>query len=533
MVDLTAFRPAAMGARGMVAAAHPLATLTGLDVLRAGGNAVDAAVATNAALNVTQPGSCGIGGDLFAMVYWAAHDKVYMLNASGRAAARASVAAMIARGYSTMPERGILTVTVPGCVDGWFALLARWGSRPAQELLAPAIRLAREGFPLSTLVSRQIKATLALQPHPSWTANFAPGGRTPPPATIYRQPALAGSLELISQEGRAAFYQGPLARSIAAISRELDGLLTEDDLAAHTSTWEEPLAVEYRGVRILEAPPNTQGVTALEMFLICQGWDLSGYAWDDPRRVHRMIEAKKLAFADRDRYVADPAQVAVPVERLLSDEHTAALRAQVRDDRAGALPAGPPGAGGTTYFAVADADGNLVSCIQSNFRGFGALVVPPGTGISLHNRGSYFSLDPAHANSIAPGKRPFHTLIPAMAFRGGAPLGVFGTMGGDGQPQTHLQFISHILDHGLDVQAAIEAPRWVHGALRPDEAPDTLRLEARFPSGLVRSLHVLGHPVQVVAGLDQSMGHAQAIWLENGVYIGGADPRGDGCALGW
>jgi len=525
-------RPLVMGHRGMVAAAHPLASLVGVDVLRKGGNAVDAAIAVNAALNVTQPGACGIGGDLFALVYWAGEGRVRFLNGSGRTPASIDVQRLMER--KEMPERGIWTVTVPGCVDAWFTLHETYGSLPMSELLAPAVELAQKGFPISDKMARAIATTLEkLSPDPTWIEVYAPGGSAPEPGERFCQPDLAKTLAMIGEKGRDAFYKGEIAEAIARFSENTGGWLSLEDLASHSSEWGEPLKCSYRGYTVYETPPNTQGLAALIGLRILEGYDIPALDWSNPRRVHLQVEAKKLAFAERDRHVADPGFYQAPLERLLSKEYAARLRQNIDPERA--MPVGPSFslAGGTTYFAVADEQGNLVSCVQSLFKGFGALVVPPGTGVALHNRGSYFSLDPAHPNAIAPRKRPFHTLIASMVFREDRPVLAFGTMGGDGQPQTHIQVFSNILDHGMDVQEAIEAPRWLHGEAGPQRAGARLYVESRFGESAVEALKNMGHDVVTVGPWDDAMGHAQGVWIGDGVYAGAADPRGDGYALGW
>ncbi len=547
MALLGRHRPVVMGRRGMVVAAHPLAALAGLDVLRRGGHAVDAALATNAALAVTQPGACGPGGDLFALIYEARTGRIHFLNASGRSPGAAHLDAYRSRGLKAVPERGILAVTVPGCIDGWAQMHRRFGRLAWEELLAPAVELAEAGFPLSHLMAQGIAATAARSPHPTWQATYLPEGRPPRPGQIFRQPQLAASLRLLAREGPDAFYRGPLGRAFLELSAAEGGLFAASDLAAHQSEWGEPLRTVYRGVVVYEPPPNTQGLTALQALNICEGWDLGG-EWAAPERVHRMVEAMKLALQDRDRYLTDPAAQEVPVARLLDKGYAAQLRQMVGQQ---ALPMGadPWQDGDTTYFAVADEEGNLVSCVQSLYKGFGSLLVIPGTGICLHNRGSAFSLHPNAPHRLAPRKRPRHTLMASLLFRpahppqeatgpidasGERPWGVFGTMGGDGQAQTHLQVFSNLIDHGLDVQAAIEAPRWclgVGGGGTGDR--NALYLEGRFPQSVTEGLAARGHRVIVEREWEQRMGHAHGILIEDGVYHGGADPRGDGYALAY
>ena len=379
-----------------------------------------------------------------------------------------------------------------------------------------------------------ISATLErLDPHESWIDVYAPGGEAPRPGARFFQRDLAQSLTRIATGGRDAFYKGPIAEAIVSLSRSLGGWFSLEDLAEHRSEWGEAIKSTYKGYTVYETPPNTQGLAALIGLNILEGYGLEEMEWWDPNRIHLQVEAKKLAFAERDRHVADPATYTAPLELLLSKEHAATLRRRIDPEKASKVVDLPPHAKGTTYFAIADREGNLVSCVQSLFKGFGALVVPPGTGISLHNRGSYFCVDPSHPNVIAPGKRPFHTLIASMAFRDGRPALLFGTMGGDGQPQTHMQVLSNLIDYGMDLQAAIEAPRWLHGETGPQTTDAKLYLESRFGEDIVEALRDMGHPVVITDPWDDRMGHAQAVWIGDDGYIGAADPRGDGYALGW
>lgn len=529
----TRHRPLAMGANGMVSSAHSMASMAGVDVLKKGGNAIDAAIAVNAALNVTQSGQCGIGGDLFALVYTKKEGRVRFLNASGRSPVNADPDQLVKEGANHLPQRGIRAVTVPGCVDGWCTLHERYGTVPFSELLEPAVRLAREGYPISHYMVDIISSTAALAPHPSWLSVYAPGGQPPRPGDIFRQPELADTLERIGKEGRAGFYDGPFVDAILKISDELGGWFTREDFHEHTSDWGEPISTEYKGYTVYETPPNTQGFTALMGLNALSGWSDKGWSWGDPDRVHHLVEAKKRIYVERDAHVADPAFYPAPLERLLSHEMAEVVRASVDPNRAGGIHDTPLRLNGTTYFAIADREGNLVSCVQSLYKGYGALVVPPGTGVSLHNRGGHFSLRPEHPNYLQPRKRPFHTLIASMAFKGDEPALVFGTMGGCGQPQTHLQVFSNLFDYGMDMQEAIEAPRWAHDTPDPVAPQNELLLEARFGARMYDSLVQKGHNVQRIDDFDRRVGNAQGIWIERGVYSGGADPRGDGVAIGW
>lgn len=501
--------------------------------MRMGGNAVDAAIAVNAVLNVTQPGQCGIGGDLFALVYFRREGRVRFLNASGRSPKSADPERFLAQGSRHVPQRGIYSVTVPGCVDGWAKLHEAYGTLPLATLLEPAVRLAREGFPISHYMASLIEAHLRLDPHPTWLQTYAPHGRAPRPGAIFRQPDLAATLEAIGREGRDAFYCGRVAEAAVALGKEFGGWFSLEDFAEHTSDWGEPISTEYHGYTVYETPPNTQGFAALMGLNVMAGWRDRGWAWDDPDRVHHMVEAKKRIYVERDAHVADPAFYRAPLERLLSEKTAAEIRASIDPERAGPIHDSPLRLGGTTYFAIADAEGNLVSCVQSLYKGFGALVVPPGTGVSLHNRGAHFSLRPDHPNRLEPRKRPFHTLIASMAFRGSEPVLVFGTMGGCGQPQTHMQVFANLFDYGMDIQTAIEAPRWAHDIADAVAPQNELFVEARFGEKVLAELVRRGHKVRVMDAYDPRAGNAQGIVIEQGVYMGGADPRGDGVAIGW
>ncbi len=526
-------RPLAMGASAMVSSAHSMASMIGIDVLRSGGNAIDAAIAVNAALNVTQSGQCGIGGDLFALVYIKREGRVRFLNASGRSPASADPEQLVNEGAKHLPQRGIRSVTVPGCVDGWCTLNEAYGTAPLDELLRPAVRLAREGYPISHYMVEAIESTLSLAPHQSWVDVFAPNGHAPKPGDIFRQPELATTLERIGNEGRSGFYDGPFVDAVLELSDELGGWFTREDFHGHTSDWGEPISSEYKEYTVYETPPNTQGFAALMGLNVLAGWNEKAWEWSDPDRVHHMVEAKKRIYVERDAHVADPAFYRAPLERLLSPQMAAEIRAGIDPGRAHGIHDTPLRLNGTTYFAIADPWGNLVSCVQSLYKGYGSLLVPAGTGVALHNRGGHFSLRPEHPNYLQPRKRPFHTLIASMAFKGDDPTLVFGTMGGCGQPQTHLQVFSNLFDYGMDMQEAIEAPRWAHDTADPVAPQNELLLEGRFDSRVFDALSQKGHTVRRIDHFDKRVGNAQGIRIERGVYFGGADPRGDGVAIGW
>lgn len=531
---LPQFRAETLATHGMVAAPHALAAQAGLDVLKAGGNAVDAAIAANATLQVVYPFVCGLGGDLFAIVWDAPTQTLIGLNASGRAPQAATIERYHSLGYETMPRYGIHSVTAPGCVSGWGMLSERFGKLGLARALQPAISYAREGFPvgrgLSQALARMDKAHFT---HRSFRENYLPDGRIPEVGSLATAHALAESLSIVANGGPDAFYRGPLAQRIAAFFAREGGLITEEDLAAHLAEWVDPLKVPFGGLEICELPPNTQGITALQMLGITDGLPLG----DDPlsaQTVHMAVEAKKLAFADRAAHITDIERMRLRPEALIDPDYLAERRAMISADRARETVATAGFSGDTIYLCAADADGSAVSLIQSNYAGFGSGLVVDGTGISLQNRGAYFSLNPEAANSLEPGKRTLHTLIPSMALRDGRPVAVFGAMGGDGQPQTHLQVYTDLLRYGMNIQAAIETPRWVHGAEEPGQV-ETLRLERRFPEETAEALRAMGHEVSMVAPLDSAMGHANGIVLdtERGVLHGGSDPRAEGAAVGW
>ncbi len=527
-------RPTTLAARGIVAAPHYLAAEAGLDMLKAGGNAVDAAIAANAVLQVVFPLACGLGGDLFALLWDARTRRLHGLNSSGRAPRVATIERYRAIGYERMPPFGIHTVTVPGCAMGWGMLTERFGRLGLARSLAAAIAYAEEGFPVGPALHAAL-TRMDTQPHThaSFRAHFLPGDVIPPVGSLARAPALARTLRILALRGVRDFYTGELAEHIAAFFAREGGLLALEDLAAHATEWVEPLAVPFAGLEVYELPPNTQGVTALQMLALTDDLPL-GESPLAPETVHLAVEAKKLAFADRDAYLTDPEAMTIAPESLLAREHLAKRRALLDPTRA--APSVAPGIfdGDTIYLCAADADGNVVSLIQSNYSGFGSGLVVEGTGIALHNRGAYFSLDPAAANALAPGKRTLHTLIPSLALRDGRPALAFGTMGGDGQPQTHLQVYTALQRYSLGIQAAIELPRWIQG-VEPRGEPERLRLEGRFPPATVQALRTLGHRVEVLAPWDRLMGYAQGIVVdhERGVYVGGSDPRAEGIAAGW
>jgi gamma-glutamyltranspeptidase len=529
----------AYATHGMVATPHYLATQAGVRMLLKGGNAVDAAIAANLALTVVYHRWCSVGGDLFALVWNERAKELHALNASGRAPQAMTPAAFAERGLRAVPRYGLLAVTVPGAVDGWHELLSKHGKLDWAEVFQPAIEYAEEGFPISTKFSEAIATnTDLLDQFPTTDAIFRPGGRIPQGGERFRQLNLARSLRAIAEGGRDVFYTGEVGRAIAAFTQNNGGLLAEPDLAAHRSNWVAPISADYRGYRVYEFPPNSQGLAALEMLNIMDGYDLAALGHQTPEYLHVLIEAKKLAFADRDRYISDPDFVDIPLERLLSKAYAAQQRARIDPARAAAqVEPGKTGEGDTIYLCAVDGEGNAVSLIQSLFFGFGCGVVAGDTGILLQNRGSYFSLDPSHANYLQPGKRTMHTLAPAMAFQNDLPAIVFGTMGGDAQPQIHIQMLSNMLDFGMNPQAAISAPRWRSGFYTGEEggAAEIVTAEDRIAPETLVALAAKGHRIEVEAGWSSAMGHAQAIVIDRaqGALAGGADPRADGLAMGW
>ena len=524
-----------MGRGGMVASSQPLATAAGLEILSQGGNAADACVATAAALNVTEPTSTGLGGDMFALFFDAARKGITALNGSGRAPAALSLDLLKKEGLGEkIPPTHPYTVTVPGACAGWCDLIERHGTLPLSRVLAPAIRLAEEGFPVAPITAhfwqRGAEHTLRSALNGQ---ELTIEGRAPNPGEVFRNPGLARSLRQVAQGGKRAFYQGAIAESIAATLKEAGGCMTLEDLGEHTSTWDDPISTVYDGLRLWECPPNGQGIAALLALNLLAGMDLP----DDPlapQRLHLEIEAMRLAFADTRWYVADPRQVNVPVEELLSLEYAAVRRKLIHARQA--TPdqmRGVPVAGSdTVYFCCVDKWGNACSFINSNYMGFGTGIVPKGWGFTLQNRGHNFSLEPGHPNALAPGKRPYHTIIPAMITRAkdGSLMGPLGVMGGFMQPQGHVQ-VFLALAQGYDPQSALDLPRFCIG---DGTAGGKISLETGIPARTVADLRDRGHRVKRAKGWDRTLfGRGQVILREpeNGVLIGGSDPRADGCAM--
>ncbi len=536
-----ATRSEVIARNAMVATSHPFATQIALDVLKGGGNAVDAAIAANAFLGLGDPGNSGIGGDLFAMVWDPKTKQLHGLNASGRSARGMTLAELKRRGLSKIPANGPLAVSVPGCVDGWFMLHGRFGSTPMAQLLAPTIAYARDGFPIAPDIaddsSLRLSQRLPGTPAGSFAnlrALYMPGGQFPAKGTIFRNPGLANSLEQIAKGGRDAYYKGPIAKAIAAHIKAQGGFLSEEDFAAHTSDWVTPVSTTYRGYRVWELPPNTQGSAVLQMLNVLEGVDVAKAGFGSADHVHWFTEAKKLAFEDLAAVYADPSSMKVPVDQLLSKEYAAKRRALVKPDRAGVYESGFPIDSHTVYLTVADKDGMMVSLIQSNSLSFGSLEVVEGLGFALHNRGMWFELDEKHPNGYAPGKRPFHTIIPGFVTRNDEPFLSFGLMGGDMQPQGHVQVLLNLIDFGMNLQEAGDAPRIYHAGSFPRDGHlatvGELNLEAGYAPEVIRELMRRGHKVTHAYGL---YGGYQAIMRKDGVYYGASESRKDGYAAGY
>ncbi len=524
-----------------MAASQPLAVAAGLEILRQGGNAADAAVATAAALNVTEPGSTGIGGDCFALYYDAASRQVSALNGSGRAPAGLTLERLRREGFGEdLPPYHPYTITVPGACAGWCDALDRLGRLSISLVLAPAIRLAEEGFPVAPLTAHGWQAAAGQRLRQSYGGlEMTIDGRGPKVGEIWRNPGLARTLKAVAAGGKDAFYRGEIASAIARTVQAAGGCLDEADLAAHQSTWDQPLSATYRGVRIWECPPNGQGLAALLALNLLEGFDLASLPPLSTERLHLEIEAMRLAFADARWYVADPAFNPAPLELLLSKDYAQERRRLINPRRAVLdQKSGVPTAGSdTVYLSVVDGEGNACSFINSNYMGFGTGIVPPGCGFTLQNRGHNFSLDPAHPNALAPRKRPYHTIIPSMATRAdggrhdGSLFACFGVMGGFMQPQGHMQVAVALIDDGLDPQAALDRPRF---CIQGGAAAGAVGLEQGIPLPTMSDLAALGHPVAPVSGWGRGLfGRGQVIYRDpgSGVLWAGSDPRADGCAM--
>ena len=538
---------------GMAATAQPLATQIALDILKAGGSAVDAAIAANAALGLMEPVGCGVGGDLFAIVWDADKKELTGLNGSGRSPKSLTLEKLKSMGLETIPALGPLPVSVPGTVDAWFELHDRYGRLSMSEILAPAIRYAREGFPVSEVIAFYWERNAGiLKDYPGFPEVFMPGGKAPAKGEIFRNPKLADTYERLGREGRDVFYRGEMARSIAQYMQENGGFLSYEDLASHRSEWVTPVSTNYRGYDVWELPPSGQGIAALQILNILEAYDIASMGFGSADYIHTFVEAKKLAFEDRARFYADMDFADVPVDRLISKRYAAKRRALINPERAArSYPAGDGilEQGDTTYLTTADADGNMVSLIQSNYRGMGSGMTPGGLGFVLQDRGELFSLEEGHPNVYAPGKRPFHTIIPAFVTRDGAPYMSFGVMGGGMQPQGHVQILVNMIDFGMNLQEAGDAPRVRHGGsseptgarrlpgssgptLGPMDDGGVVYLESGFSRETINALKLRGHQIGLTAG---GFGGYQAILRDEGagVYFGASESRKDGHAAGY
>lgn len=524
-------RSVVMAPQGMVATSQPLAAQAGVRILLAGGNAMDAAIATAAALNVVEPVATGIGGDAFALIWDG--QTLHSLNASGRSPAALTADRLRGEGLDQVPPIGPLSITVPGAVDSWCAVIERFGRLPLAEVLAPAIDYAERGFPVSPIIARSwaLNAPKLLEYSGHDGGGYLVDGRAPRAGEVWRQPALARTLRAVAQGGRDAFYTGPIAASIARTVQEAGGVLTEADLALNQPTWDGPISVDYRGVRLYETPPNGQGLAALVALAIAGEWDLAGLGFGSIEGTHLLLEAMKIGWADALAYVADPAFAPAPLTNLLSEVYAHMRRAEIDPLAARVYPAGRfASSSDTIYLTVVDADRNAVSFINSNYAGIGSGVVVRDWGIALQNRGALFTLEPGHPNTLEPLKRPFHTIIPAMAFRDGRPWLSFGVMGGYMQPQGHVQVLTNLLNFGMDPQESLDAPRW---QINPRSGAVLLEPGlAHLAPGLAR----LGHDVSVTQPPQSAQfGGGQVILIDpdTAMLHGGSDPRKDGCAIGY
>lgn len=535
-------RSAVVAQNGVVATSQPLAVEAGLDVLKRGGNAIDAAIAANAMIGLVEPMSCGIGGDLFAIYWDAKTKKLYGLNASGRSPYALSRDVFAKQGLDQIPDEGPLSWSVPGCVAGWFDLAKRFGTLPVGELLMPAIEYAERGFPVSEVIAGDWRASQAkLAKWPASAETYLPGGRAPAEGEIFRNSRLAASYRAIATGGLDAFYRGEIAQKIVAFSERNGGYFSLRDFAEHKNDWVEPVGVNYRGYDVWELPPNGQGIAALEMLNLLEGYDLASMGAGSPRYLHLLAEAKKLAFADRAKFYSDPDFNRLPTAELISKAYADKRRKLIDPERAATdVPAGDArlAHGDTIYLVVVDKDRNCCSFIQSNYFGFGSQVVPGDVGFALQNRGALFALEEDHLNRLEPHKRPFHTIIPAMVTKDGEPWLAFGVMGGDMQPQGHVQVLVNMIDFGMNVQAAGDAARIRHAGsatptgLAADKDGGVLSAESGISDEAIAELRKKGHRVTRARG---GFGGYQAIRIDrqHGTLAGGSDPRKDGCAAGY
>ena len=534
-----ASRSEVLGQNGMVATSHPLATQIGIDILKSGGNAIDAAIAANAALGLMEPTSNGIGGDLFAIVWYEKEKKLYGLNASGRSPKNLKIEYFKSKNLKSIPPYGPLPVSVPGCVDGWFSLNKRFGKKQMKELLTPTIKYAENGFPITEVVSYYMElASDKFSNYPNFEDTYMINGKIPLKGEVFKNPDLANTLKIISSKGRDGFYKGSIAKTISKFMAEQGGFLDKDDLNSHKSTWIEPVSSSYRGYDIWELPPNGQGIAALQILNIMEGYDVKKMGFGSAEYIHHFVEAKKIAFADRAKYYADPDFNEIPTEYLISKNYAKKRRLEI-NPKVSSETVNPANLenGDTIYLTVADSEGNMVSLIQSNYRGMGSGMIPTGLGFMLQDRGELFSLEKDHFNVYEPGKRPFHTIIPAFITKDGKPLVSFGLMGGAMQPQGHAQIVINLIDFEMNLQEAGDAPRIRHSS---DEQPTggkmldggTIYLETGFDYESIRELLKIGHKVGFDLG---SFGGYQAIKINNEskVYYGASESRKDGNAAGY
>lgn len=535
--EMFASRSEVFAENGMAATSQPLATQVALDILKKGGSAVDAAIAANAVLGLVEPTGCGIGGDLYAIVWQQKEQKLHGLNASGRSPATLTLDTLKAQG-DKIPSYGPLPVSVPGAVDGWFELHNKFGKLPMTELLAPAIHYAEKGFPVSELIAYYLDKSVSVRgKYLGFKEVFMPNGRMPEKGEIFKNPALAQTYREIAKGGRDAFYKGKIAKEIDRYMKANGGYLSYDDLASHKSNWVEPVSTNYRGYDLWEVPPNGQGIAALQILNILEDYDIASMGFDSPEYVHTFVEAKKLAFADRAKYYADSSFNDIPVKQLISKEYAAKRRKLIDANKASKQVDAGPVEGDTIYLTTADKNGNMVSLIQSNYRGMGSGMTPEKLGFVLQNRGELFALEEGHFNVYAPKKRPFHTIIPAFVTKDGKPYISFGVMGGATQPQMHAQILINMIDFGMNLQEAGDAPRILHtGSSQPTGEVMSnggyVSLEAGFSEKTKRELVKKGHTLQHAVG---PYGGYQAIMkqLSNGVYVGASETRKDGIAAGY
>jgi len=535
-----ATRSEVIGQHGMAATSQPLATQIAIDILKKGGSAVDAAIAANAALGLMEPTGSGVGGDLFAIVYEAKTGKLYGLNASGRSPKELTLEYFRQKGIKSIPPLGPLPVSVPGCVDGWFELNKRFGKMSMEQLLAPTIAYAENGFPVTELVAYYMGISVARMgnKYPNVIETYTTDGKNAPQkGDIFKNPFLANTYRKIAKGGRDAFYSGEIAHTIADFIKSQGGFLSYNDLASHHSEWVEPVSASYRSYDVWELPPNGQGIAALQMLNILEGYDFSKIPFGSSRHIHLFTEAKQLAFEDRAKYYADMQFAKVPVQQLISKSYADERRKLIDENKAGIYNAGNPMDGGTVYLTTADSEGNMVSLIQSNYRGMGSGMVPPGLGFMLQDRGELFDLTPDRANTYAPGKRPFHTIIPCFITKNSIPYVSFGVMGGDFQPMGHVQIVMNLIDFGMNLQEAGDAPRISHDGGSDPTGTGTpgrgeIQLESGFDYQAIRELMQMGHKLGYTFG---DYGGYQAIMYDplRKIYFGASESRKDGQAAGY